>query len=371
MIELTFEGNGKEMAEVLNRLSRSISKKSTMPILSTVAFCIEGGQLFATATNLEQHHRAVMPTASLSGDENAGCCVAMDRIAALFARCADGVVCVTLDGDEIAVSAGDRHARVKTLPIDGFPMTHGAAGDGVSCDADRLGCALATVAFAVSDDTTRHALNGVYLSGDGIAVATDGRRLASFRYGAEPCQSLDGVILPSSAVTSIVEMLDRQKLVKVATGGGGIVFRGEGEEFFTKLIDANYPNYRQVIPSFNHPVSLRVARHAIRHALEWCKVMQNGSDTTVKLSAEGSEITVSVTAPDVGEVEERVSLLAPIHGNIRVALNIRYLMGMVARDGGDEFILTTEIVRDGAVMGALIVSEVNEDFLGILMPMRF
>jgi DNA polymerase-3 subunit beta len=178
------------------------------------------------------------------------------------------------------------------------------------------------------------------------------------------------VIVPTAAVATIVELLERQSRVEVAAGGGGVVFRAGGEEFFTKLIEGNYPNYRQVIPSFRKPVSLRVARDAMRHALEWVKVVQKDKESSVKLCAEGSEITLSVSTPDVGAVEEKVALLAPIKGNVHVALQIRYLLPMVAREGGDEFILTTEFVADGVAMGALVVSEANEDFLGILMPMR-
>lgn len=370
MSKFTFEANGKEMAEVLTCLSRSVSKKSTLPILSTVALRIEDGRLYATATNLDQCHRATLPTTSLTGSEGAGACVALDLITTLLARCDGGGAHVVLDGDEITVSAAGRKAMVKTLPLAEFPQLHEATGEGVSVDAERLGRALEAVAFAASNDTTRYALCGVYLSDDGLAVATDGRRLARMRYGNQVCAPLVGVIVPIAAVPTLVEMLGRQSRVEVSMGGGGIAFRAGDEEFFTKLLEGNYPNFRQVIPSFRQPVELRVSRDAMRHALEWVKVVQKDKESSVKLYAEGKEITLSVTTPDVGEVEERIELLATIKGKVHVAMQIRYLLPMVTREGGDEFILSTEFAADGVVMGALVVSEATEDFLGILMPMR-
>lgn len=370
---LIFTGDGKEIAGALGHISGSIAKGSTLPVLSCVALQVRDGKLVATGTDLDQQHSIELPAIVERAEEGAGACAAAGLLSGLLARCNGDGARVVLDGENLTVSAGGRKAAMKTLPLAEFPAPHKPFDEFVEIEGAALGAGIRGVAFAVSNEEMRYVLNGIHLSEDGMAVATDGRRLARFQYAEESPAPLAGAIVPTKALATIADLLERHERVQVAGDSSGVCFVTPAESFFTKLIEGNYPNFRQVIPNFIKPTKLTVERPAMQKALAWAKLYRTSKDTSVKLAADGGQLTVSVSSPEVGEAEEVLPLIRSDEAKMRVALNLTYLEQMVNREGGDYFQFECEPETGhnaGMVMGPILVREENEAFLGVLMPMR-
>lgn len=372
MSQLTFTGDGKEIAAALGHLSASIGKNSTLPILSCYALDLIDGQLIAKGTDLDVQHSIALPVSIESAGP--GACAAAGLLTSLLARCNGDGARVTIAGGHLAIVAGGRKASMNVLPLVEFPATHPDFGGWVSLEGARLAAAIRGIAFATSTEETRYVLNGMYLSGDGLTVATDGRRLAQVCYtDADPIPVLAGVIVPNKSLAPIADLLERHPRVEVAGDASGICFRAQGESYFTKVIEGSYPNFKQVIPNFHRPVRVSVERLAMQKALAWAKLYRTSKDTSAKLTARDGHLTIEVFSPEIGEAEEVLPTVRD-SGEMRVALNITYLEQMVNREGGDYFTLECEPETSdhnkGVVLGPLKIIEENEDFLGVLMPMR-
>lgn len=368
--DLIFTGDGKAIAEVLGHLASSIAKKSTLPVLSCVELSVREGRLFAAATNLDQLHRVELPVLIEVGKDGTGACASLGLLTGILARCnGDGATVMLQDG-KLTVTAGGRKASMLTLPITDFPETAEEPSEWETIDAAPVAAAISGVAFAGSYEETRYVLCGVHLSDDGIAVATDGRRLAQVTYAPDPAKALAGIILPNACLGALVELLERHTRVEVAGTSAGIWIRADGESYFSKVIEGNYPNYRQVIPSFIKPTKITVERTALQKALSWAKLYRNDKDHTVNLASGDGNLVISITSAEVGEAEDSIPLVRSDGAPMKVKLNMRFLEEMVARDGGDYFTLETDPQTDGTVMSPLLVREDNENFLGVLMPMR-
>lgn len=377
MSTFTFQGNGKEMGVAMARLSRSLPKKSTLPILSCVALRFVDGAVEAVSTNLDQCHRLTLPTTSATGTKGAGACVALGLFTALLARCNGDVATIEIAEGKLTLTSAGRVASLMTLPIAEFPEMGVRPTDWVTIDGTVLARAIEGVAFAVSDDSTRYVLNGIHFTDDALVVATDGKRLARMSYAGHVASvpgPLDGIILPTQALAALVEIFGRGGAMQVGgdTEEGGITFRtlSGDEEYYTRKIEGRYPNFSQVIPSFNAPVTVKVARAAMLHALAWARLYRNKLGT-VKLHTEGGHLVITATSPEVGEAVERIDLLTPVKGNFVCTLDLDYLTDMVDRDGGEAFQIVSEPdLNTGVVLSPLLVREDSEDFLGLLMPMR-
>lgn len=373
--DLIFSGDGKEIAGALGHLSASISKNGPLPILSCYALSVEGDQLIAKATDLDVQHSIALPVTLEKAKDGAGACAAAGLFTGLLARCNGDGAKVTIAVDELMVAAGGRKASMRVLPLAEFPEPHQPLEDWHAISGAPLAAAIKGVAFATSSEETRYVLNGIYLSADGLVVATDGCRLARVQYTKAPAPCLAGVIIPNNALGPIADLLERHDRVEVAGDGSGIAFRAEGESFFTKLIEGNYPNFKQVIPVFHDPMKVTVGRGAMQKALAWAKLYRTSKDTSAKLYAADGHLTLRVSSPEVGEAEEVLPLIGGAAVKMQVAINLAYLEQMAARDGGDYFSLECEPEKAGThnagtVMGPLLVREDNQDFLGVLMPMR-
>lgn len=369
MSQLTFTGDGKEIADALRHLSSSLSRKTTLPVLSCVALCIEGGRLYGTVTNLDQYHRIALPVAIKSGKEGAGACIALSLLGNVLARCNGDGCQVSIDaGGEVSVVAGGRKAKLHSLPLGKFPERKVEDAEWESIESERLATAMRGVAFAMSDDTTRYVINGMYFTDDGRVVATNGRMLALHRIDPEKAPAaLAGTILPGVAVDPICQLLDRNATIEISGTEAGVSFRGPDEEYYTKRIEGNYPNFQQVVPKFSHPIRACIPRGALCKALAWAKLFSCPKTKSVKLTCDGQQLVIAARTPDVGDSEDRIPLSVAAESDFQMAVDRSFLESFAVREGGDDFILEVEDAGGG---GPILILEEGSDFLGVLMPMR-
>jgi DNA polymerase-3 subunit beta len=215
MSDLIFECDGKEVAAKLKYLTGSISRSSTMPVLSCIALEVIDGRLTARATDLDVASHVTLPVTLEKGASSSGACAAADLLIGLLSR-TSGSAKVSLDGDELTVVSGGRRGMMRTLPLSEFPAIREEAGEWTPMSGAVLAGLLRGLAFCVSDDSTRMVLNGIYLSADGSAVACDGKRLAIKRYSVAPPECLQGIIIPTKAMGPIADLLDQHETVNVS-----------------------------------------------------------------------------------------------------------------------------------------------------------
>ncbi|HEY9907394.1 MAG TPA: DNA polymerase III subunit beta [Thermosynechococcaceae cyanobacterium] len=190
--------------------------------------------------------------------------------------------------------------------------------------------------FSASTDETKQVLTGVHLTAqsDGLEfAATDGHRLAVVRTLSEadpsptPAQELE-VTIPAKALQELSKMLDRQISDSVAVhfDQSQVVFEWTDQRLTSRLLEGQYPNYRQLIPrQFSR--QLTVDRRSFLSALERIAVLADQKNNIVKLTLDttAQELALSVDAQDVGSGREAIA--AQITGDdLEIAFNVRYLM---------------------------------------------
>lgn len=372
---LNCTGDGKEVSEVINRISACAKGRTTLPALSCALLTIDGGKVYAVASDLDLWHRAPLPL-SLDGLHEEGdiCAVGLDALAALTARAnGDGMLLTWRDG-KLAVHAGKRKAEILTLPASEFPAGPKIpTGDWISLSGASVAKAMRGVQFAASTDTTRYVLNGIYVF-DGEVVATNARMLAQVRIAPEALPGFNDVILPTKAISPAADFLERVEKIEVAAADDyGILFRANDEILFAKCIEGRYPNFKQVIPNNDQPVKVKIRRAELRDAMGWVKTMWAGTtfkgDRTVKVEIDEYVVRLSTFVPEKGESTETIELPAPAAKRAVFAVPFQNLIGMVSREGADEVSLETDPQNDGTVGSPILIRD-GDDFLGMIMPMR-
>jgi DNA polymerase III subunit beta len=220
-------------------------------------------------------------------------------------------------------------------------------GETAQLSAEAMIEGLRSALFAASGDETKQVLTGVHLSAqdEGLEfAATDGHRLAVVTTVANPEDGATelpklSVTVPAKALQEVIKMLDRgsSSTVAVKFDPGQIVFEWADQRLTSRLLEAQYPNYRQLIPrQFAHQVT--IDRRALLSALERISVIADQRNNIVKmtLSSESQTADLSVDAQDVGSGQETIP--AQITGEgMEVAFNVKYLIE------GLKVINTTEI----------------------------
>jgi DNA polymerase-3 subunit beta len=286
-----------------------------------------------------------------------------------------GAVDVQMEVDEknaCTLQSGGSYYRINGMAPEEFPpVPNFKETKAVVLPQEKLRGMLRKTSYAISMDETRFVLNGIFLSlkeGKVTMVATDGRRLA---LADEEVEGLgDGnleFIVPTKAVNELIRLLQGTGAVEVRPRENQVAFSLSGEAgmavlVISKLVEGNYPNYRQVIPT---QVKERVPiyREELLQALRRAEIMTNEKSNSVKLSFTKNNLAITANTPEVGEARE--SLAINYKGqDIAIAFNPGYLMDPLRALDNDEVYL--ELI-DELSPGVL---KINGPFLYVLMPMR-
>jgi DNA polymerase-3 subunit beta len=201
--------------------------------------------------------------------------------------------------------------------------------------------------FSSSGDETKQVLTGVHLTiqADGLEfAATDGHRLSvvqtinaeeadkptkgKAKEGTKEDASERDVTIPAKALQELTKMLERQTgdSVAVQLDHSQVVFEWTDQRLTSRLLEGQYPNYRQLVPrQFSR--QLTVERRLMLGALERIAVLADQKNNIVKLSMDSGnqQLTLSVDAQDVGSGKETIP--AQITGDdLDIAFNVKYLM---------------------------------------------
>ena len=228
-----------------------------------------------------------------------------------------------------------------------------------------------STAFAVSTDATRYHLNGVFfepLENNILRMtATDGHRL-SFMDNEVFSQMPDmrrGVIIPKKGLNEFRKLLDQSKSsIGMAFERGYVFVKNENTYLFIRLIEGEYPDYRQVIPK-ESPISLKINRINLTAALKRVSLLAHEKSKGVKFSFAENNLIITSSNPDMGEAREELDV--DYSGELlEIGFNARYMLDYlhVLSDDEVQFRLKDRL-SPGLMQSA---DQMNHTY--VIMPMR-
>jgi DNA polymerase-3 subunit beta len=353
------------LADALATAGRAAtSRTGTLPVLSGVHLEVHGDELSVTGTDLELSIRL---TVTVGGERDGAVVVPARLIADIVRALPAGAVEVALGDDELSISAGRSQFSVRPLGLEDYPVQAEPSADAVKLSSASVAEALRQVVRAASTDDARAVLTGVLIAAedDGVRmVATDSYRLA-VRDLPESDMLLSGqrVLVPSRALNELQRVLAGTEELSVRLGTRDAVFEAGGTRLTTRLIEGDYPNYRNLLPS-SHPNTLTVGREALLEALRRVKIMARDA-TPVRLSLGGETLQLTAITQDLGTASEEID--ATYEGaEMTVAFNPDYLSaGVDALDTEEVTLSTMDPMKPAVVRGVG-----RDDYLYLLMPVR-
>jgi DNA polymerase-3 subunit beta len=353
------------LVEALGTATRAVaSRGGALPVLSGVKAELTGDRLVLTGSDLDL---TIQVSVTVAGQQD-GVAVLPARLAADIVRALEpGAVHVDAEADEARISSGRSQFAVRLLPAEDFPRLPDAPGDEVTLDAAALAEALRQVVRAASHDDARPILTGVLMAaeGDGLRlVATDSYRLAvrDLR-GTTVLREGQTVLVPSKALGELTRVLSGADTVLLRLAERDATFEVGDTKLTTRLIEGEFPNYRQLIPSA-HPNVLTVGREPLLDALRRVKLLAREA-TPVRIALKSDGIELTAITQDVGQAHEDID--AKYDGSeMVIAFNPEYLADGVEAVEGDEVTLETV----DALKPAVVRSVESQDYLYLLMPVR-
>ena len=349
------------------RVAQNALTSTTLPILTHVLMVAKEGRVSLTATNLETTIRSSFPS---QVQEEGEICLPGDKILDILRELPPGEVNLNTSDTKATISCEKATFHLLGLSSDEFPEIPSVeAKQTFSLPSENLREMIQRTAFAASRDETRQNLNGVYLeAGDKELkmVATDGRRLAFIRIPLALSEQIRAeVIIPLPALQQLVRILGEEKEVKIGISQRQIFFQMEPVLLISQLVEAKFPNYREVIPP-GYNIAILTDRDQLYSAVRRVSLLADEKSRLVKFKLEGNVLWVSASAPEMGQAREEVAVRMEEKGEIEIGFNSTYLLDVFKNLGEGEIRLElTDPVSPG-----LIRPGGGKDYINVVMPVR-
>src|SRR3954452_1500300 len=293
----------------LQTVTRAASTRSAVQALSGVQVLATGGAIELRATDMEIGLRV-----PLEGDiVREGSIVLPARLVVDVVRALPGSD-VSLElrpaEQDVEIVGGSATFHIRTLRSEDFPPFPEPEGDRVQVPGDAFVATVTKVARSASRDETRPVLTGILVSASGQElrmVATDSYRLSVKETKLE--EALSGAFeanVPARALQELTRIVQHENAdeLGVSVRANQVVFEVGGVVLSSRLIDGQFPNYRQLLPdAYEH--DLRLAGGEISEVVRRISLLAQ-KNAPLRLAFTEGELTVSARTPDVGEARETV-----------------------------------------------------------------
>lgn len=270
---------------------------------------------------------------------------------------------------DVELVAGSATFHLRTLRGEDFPPLPSPDADTtVAMPAAAFTETIARVSRSASRDETRPILTGVLVSAEGSTlrmVATDSYRLSVKETTLETTLSTSfEANVPARALEELARLAGSgDEPIEIGVGANQVVFSSAGATLSSRLIDGQFPNYRQLLPEqFEHELTLDTAEFL--EIVERISLMAQ-KNAPLRLSFAEGELRVSAQTPDVGEASD--SFAVPFAGEpFEIGFNPEFLTAGLQSASSDKVVLKLiSPLRPG-----LLESADGSGFLYLIMPIR-
>lgn len=359
----------------LQRVSSIVENRSVMPILSNVMLdaCQDGLRLSATnldvsinccvRANVERAGKITLPAKKLS---------------AIIRSLPSPDVIVELDGNKVNISSGRSHFQIMGLGAEEFPVSESSNADNTTVlQQSDMSKMLKRVSFAQSNDDNRFILNSVYFCFDGDKLtfaATDGRRLSVVSQKMPTVvEQSHGVIIPSKTIRELERLLGQGDEVSFSYDKKQVTFLvGVSKDnkdgligdirLVSKVIDGNYPNFRQIIPQTTEN-RVKIDRQLALECIQRVAIVSSEQKNLVKLRFENNTLEISAESQEYGAAHEKIAIVYDSEP-VEIAFNHIFLCDPLKVLTQDEVFFEFKDELSAGVFKTL------DDFLYVVMPLR-
>ncbi len=362
---MKFSVSKDSLLEGLQQVQNVVSTRTTLPILSNVLLQAIDGELRLTTTDLDVGVRGSVEAVI---ERPGSTTLPARRLLTIIRELPSNDLTIEVDAKNYAsIRSGQSFFKIIGLPEEEFPQLPRFEDAKIfTMKQKELKDGLKRTAYAISTDETRYVLNGIlccFRENKLVLVATDGRRLAMADIDLEFPKSLENeVIIPSKAVAELQRLLKDDGDLKISIGENQIAFELNGTLLISKLIEGNYPNYRQVIPA-EAKERVTLEREAFLTSIRRVSILASEKSNSVKLVFTKNNLDITANSPEIGEAKE--TLAVNYKGrDLTIAFNPEFLMAPLRNLSDDEVYLD---LIDEMSPGVI---KINVPFLYVLMPMR-
>lgn len=273
-------------------------------------------------------------------------------------------------GDNLSVITTNNKAVVKCYPHNDFPTIPLISGD--ICfimGANKLLSGIKSVFYSASYSDIKPEIASIYIypdDGNLVFVATDSFRLAEKKVKVDKIPDFGGILIPYKNINEIIRVLElANDSVNVCFSKNQISFSYNGVYLTSRLIDGNFPDYKQIIPK-EHKTKVVVLKQDLINALKINNIfIDKLNQINININPKTKEFSINSKSGEVGETNTMIS--AAMEGDdVQIHINYRYLFDVFQSIGSD----SVSILLSGTNKPVTIEGVSDKTFSYLIMPLN-
>jgi DNA polymerase-3 subunit beta len=362
------------LIRALGHMQSIVEKRATLPILMNVKIEV-ADDMILSATNVDlELVEHVTADITLPGKITVPVQMLYDIVRKLPD---DAEISFKQTSDQLVVSSGRAVFRLPTLPAENFPAMAGAnLTTKFQMTTGDLAHLINKTKFAIPVDDVRYHLGGIYFhiteEGKGkklTAVATDAQRLALCEMPAPAgSEEMPSVILPRRVIGELSKLLEDATVddVLVELSDTKARFTVGAATLTSKLVDAQYPNYRVVIPKGNDKIAL-FDRKQFVSAVDLVSVASVDKTKSVQLEFSMNKLVLSASSPDSGTATQELDIEYNGDNTFKILFSVKFLLDITSQVEGEKFQME---MQDSMLPTIIKSTDKKTDALYVLMPLK-
>tara|TARA_B100001123_G_scaffold431243_1_gene552429 strand:- start:2239 stop:3354 length:1116 start_codon:yes stop_codon:yes gene_type:complete len=350
-----------------------IEKKTTLPILSNILIEAKNSKIRITATDLDIIYSEEIPLQELKKD---GSTTTSANILYDILRKLEPNAKVELSlqsTNQLKLVSDNSKFNLLCIAPDNFPLSNESIEKKTfEIPSQKLLKLLNKSKISISNDETRHYLNGIYLHKTTYenksflsGVATDSHRLSFSSLEIDQNNDFIPIILPKKTIFQLISLLEQNTSnVKISNDKSKIKFEMDSGVLISKVIDGRFPDYSKVIPRDNDKI-LQIKLNEFKNSIERVTTVSSDRKEGLKMTVSKDHLQLSVNSPNSGEGIENINVKFN-SDDMNISFNSRYLIDITSQIEND--IITINLKDAGSP--ALVKDLSDKNTFHVVMPMK-
>jgi DNA polymerase-3 subunit beta len=350
-----------------------VEKKTTLPILSNILIEAKGSKIRITATDLDIIYFEEISIQELSkeGSTTTSASILYDILRKLESN---SEVKISLQNpNKLNLTSGNSKFSLLCLPADNFPLSdEDVKQKAFEVSAQKFLKLLNKTKISISNDETRHYLNGIYLHKINLekksylyGVATDSHRLSSSRLEIDPNTDFETIILPKKTIFQLILLLEQNTSnIKMSNNKSKIMFEIGNGVLISKVIDGRFPDYTKVVPKDNNK-ALEIKLSEFKNSIERVTTVSSDRKEGLKMNIKKDFLQLSVNSPSSGEGIESINVKFNSE-DMSISFNSRYLIDIASQIESE--LIMINLKDSGSPV--LIHDLLDKNSFHVVMPMK-
>ena len=357
----------------LNFVQGIVEKKNTLPILSNVLLQLKDQKLSIIATDLDIIFYDEITDVKVinEGSTTTSAAILYDILRKISSN--SELNFDLKSENKLSLKNENSDFNLLCLPTDNFPtFADEIEGKEITLNNNRFLKLLTKTRISISNDDTRHYLNGIFLhitEAHGrnflTGVATDSHRLSSCSLEIENVDDFTSLILPRKTVFQLSSLLaENSSQLIMQTSENKIKFTIGNIKLISKVIDGKFPDYKKVVP-INNEKELTVSSKDFISSIERVASVSLDRKEGVKLDINKDNVQLSVNSANSGEGNEKIKANFNSE-NLNISFNSKYLID-IASEVEDK---NLKMSLKDSVSPVLVEDASDKNSFYVIMPMK-